>query len=206
MLGDKILLVGGDPDADYGSAATTFTLTVFGEKVPVTTTLLGNAAVENIRLAAQLCIELGMTADEIVRGIEKLEQVPHRLELLENNGVYILDDGYNCNPKGAEEALRALSRFVGRKCIVTPGIIECGILEEKINGELGEKIAKENLDKVILVGDTLVGTIKAAYEKAGGNMEALTIVRTLDGAKALLGEWVQKGDAILFLNDLPDFY
>ena len=206
MIGEKVLFVGGDPDADYGSAATTFTLNVFGEKVPVTTTLLGNAAVENIRLAAQLCVELGMTADEIVRGIEKLEQVPHRLQLLENDGVYILDDGYNCNPKSAEEALRALSRFVGRKCIVTPGIIECGILEEKINGELGEKIAKAGLDKVILVGDTLVGKIKAAYEKAGGDMEALSVVRTLDGAKGLLEEWVQNGDAILFLNDLPDFY
>ncbi len=206
MLEEKVVFVGGDPDADYGSAATTFTLNVFGEKVSVTTTLLGNAAVENIRLAAQLCVELGMTADEIVRGIEQLEQIPHRLELLENEGVYILDDGYNCNPKGAEEAIRALGRFVGRKCIVTPGIIECGILEEKINGELGEKIANAKLDKVILVGDTLVGKIKSAYENAGGDMEILSTVRSLDDAKNLLGKWVQSGDAVLFLNDLPDFY
>ena len=202
---DRVLVLDEGADAQFGAMATAFTLRLYGENVPVKTKLLGNAAVENIRLAVALCVELGLTAEEIVRGIEKLEPIPHRLQCTEQNGVYILDDGYNCNPKSAEEGIAALQRFGGRTCIVTPGIVECGVLEGKINRELGEKIAAANFDKVILVGTTLVNAVKSGYEESG-DMEKCTVVSTLDGAKAELSKWLQKGDAVLFLNDLPDVY
>ena len=185
---------------------TRFTLSLGGEKIEVTTKLLGNAAVENIALAALLAKEMGMTAEEIAKGIEKIAPVAHRLQLVESGGVYILDDGYNCNIVGAGEAIDALCRFAGGKCIVTPGIVECGVLEEEINGQLGEKIARAGLDKTILVGDTLVGAVKSGYQKAGGDESKLQTAKTLEEAKALLAEWVQAGDAVLFLNDLPDVY
>ena len=188
------------------ATGTEFTLCVDGKEVSVSTKLLGGAAVENIALAARLCRELGMSAEEIAAGIAKLQPVPHRLQLIESGGAYILDDGYNCNAVGAKEALAALGRFAGRKCVVTPGIIECGVLEEKINGELGEEIAKLAPDKVILVGETLVGAVKDGYKNAGGDEKKLSTVKDLKGAQATLGEWVGKGDAVLFLNDLPDVY
>ena len=193
-------------DIEYGAAATVFKMSLYGEKVVVKTELLGKAAVENISLAAKLCVELGLTAEEIVKGIEKLTAIPHRLQLSENAGVYILDDGYNANHKSAEEAIEALKRFGGRRCIVTPGIVECGILEEKINGELGEKIAKAEFEKVILVGETLVGCVKRGYQNANGDMEKLFAVKSLSEAKAVLQDWLESGDAVLFLNDLPDVY
>jgi UDP-N-acetylmuramyl pentapeptide synthase len=84
--------------------------------------------------------------------------------------------------------------------------VECGILEKEINGELGRQIAELGLDKVILVGETLVGAVKEGYESAEGNMDALTTAKTLADAQVLLGKWIQRGDAVLFLNDLPDVY
>ena len=174
--------------------------------VEMKTVLLGKMAAENIRLAIHIALELGMTADEILRGVEKIRQIPHRLQLIESNGVYILDDGYNCNPKGAEEAIEALKRFSSRRFVVTPGIVECGILEEKINGELGAKLAAAGFDKTILVGNTLVEAVKKGYENAGGDVSAVVKVETLDKAQKLLKEILQEGDAVLFLNDLPDVY
>lgn len=186
---------------------TKFTLRLGEEKIEVCTKLLGNAAAENIALAATLAYEaLGLSAEEIARGIAKVQPVPHRLQLLENGGVYILDDGYNCNPRGAKEAVAALARFTGRKCIVTPGIVECGVLEERLNGELGKEIAEADLTKVILVGDTLVGAVKTGYINAGGDGERLTVVKTLAQAQEVLAEWLAAGDCVLFLNDLPDVY
>ncbi|MBQ4053265.1 MAG: hypothetical protein IJD33_02895, partial [Clostridia bacterium] len=205
-IGETVIVDEADFEVDTGAAATVFKMRIFGEMVEIKTSLLGRMAAENIRLAALVCIELGMTADEIVRGVEKLQPIPHRLQLLESGGVYILDDGYNCNPKGAEEAILALGRFSGRKCIVTPGIVECGILEAKINGELGEKIARAQLDKVILVGHTLVGAVQKGYESAGGDREKMVKAETLDKAQDILKEYLREGDAVLFLNDLPDVY
>ncbi|MBQ8394747.1 MAG: UDP-N-acetylmuramoyl-tripeptide--D-alanyl-D-alanine ligase [Clostridia bacterium] len=205
-IGDSILLVGGVKNAEYRATETVFTLVYGEEEIEVKTALLGGGGVENITLAAALCKELGLTAEELKKGLEKLQPIPHRLQLIRSNGAYILDDGYNCNLVGAKEAIAALTRFGGGKCIVTPGIVECGILEEKLNGELGAAIAAANLDKVILVGETLVGAVKNGYESAGGDKERLTVVPTLGGAQKLLAEWVKEGDAVLFLNDLPDVY
>lgn len=188
------------------ATSTEFTLCADGKEVALSTKLLGGAAVENIALAARLCRELGMSAEEIASGVAKLQPVPHRLQLIESGGAYILDDGYNCNAVGAREALLALGRFAGRKCVVTPGIVECGVLEEEINGELGAEIARLAPDKVILVGDTLVGAVKDGYKNAGGDEKKLSVIKDLKGAQTALGEWVGKGDAVLFLNDLPDIY
>ena len=193
-------------DLKLSATQTRFILKLGEEEIEVQTQLLGYAAVENILLAATLAKELGLTAAEIATGIAKIEAVPHRLQLTQNGGVYILDDAYNTNPRGAAEALAALGRFEGRKCVVTPGIIECGVLEEKINGVLGRRIAQERLDLVILVGDTLVGAVKQGYLDNGGEKEKLMIARNLDEAKEELAKWLGVGDAVLFLNDLPDVY
>ena len=193
-------------DIRLTATKTEFKLRIGEKEILVSTKLLGVAAVENILLSATLAYEMGLTAEEIERGLQNIPAIPHRLQLLESNGVYILDDGYNANPRGAKEALAALGRFAGRKCIVTPGLVECGVLEEKINGELGKKIAAERLDKVILIGDTLVGAVKQGYIEAGGEAEKLVVARSLEEAKPLLSEWLREGDAVLFLNDLPDVY
>lgn len=183
-----------------------FTLVLGGEEIFVETALLGRQNAENIALAATLAYEMGLTVLEIQNGIAKISPVPHRLQLLENErGVYILDDAYNCNEKGAENAIDVLSSFGGKKIIVTPGIVECGVLEEKINGRLGEMIAAADLDKIVLVGDTLVGAVKKGFENAGGNMENLVVVDTLEKAKAHFAD-LDAGDCVLFLNDLPDVY
>lgn len=203
---EKIAYALETEEIQLGATETEFVLKLDGESVQAKTRLLGGAAVENIALAATLAKELGLTAEEIARGISKLQSVPHRLALTEQNGVYILDDGYNCNPVGAREAIAALCRFKGGKCIVTPGIVECGVLEEKINETLGADIAKANLDKVILVGDTLVGAVKSGYLSAGGDETKLSVVKTLDLAQAALSEWIKSGDCVLFMNDLPDVY
>lgn len=192
-------------DLELLPTQTKFVLRFGEEKIGVSTRLLGRMAVENIALAAYLAREcLGLSLEEIARGIEKIQPVPHRLQLLESGGAYILDDGYNCNVIGAREALAALSRFTGGKCVVTPGIVECGVLEEEINSELGREIAKAGLDKVVLVGETLVGAVKAGYMQAGGDEKKLVLVKTLDEAKAELATWLGAGDCVLFLNDLPD--
>ncbi|MBQ8291121.1 MAG: UDP-N-acetylmuramoyl-tripeptide--D-alanyl-D-alanine ligase [Clostridia bacterium] len=206
VSGENVVPVCQTENVSLQDKETSFTLVVKDKRIAVQTKLLGEAAVENIALAATLAYTLGLTAEEIERGVQRLDYIPHRLQLIENGGAYILDDGYNSNPRGAEEAVRALARFSGGKCIVTPGIVECGTLEEEINGKLGGIIAAAGIDKVILVGDTLVGVVKAGYLAAGGDEEKLTVVKTLDEAKTELSAWVQAGDCVLFLNDLPDVY
>ncbi len=204
---DGVLFAGENniQNLQISTEKTTFTLLVGGEKLAVETPLLGRSAAENIAMAATLAYEMGLTAAELSAGIAKLQPTPHRLARMENGGVVILDDGYNGNIKGAAVALEVLQSATGRRCVVTPGLVEGGILEEALNERLGELIAQSGVEKVILVGETLVGAVKTGYMRSGDE-ERLTVVKTLQAAQEALAEWVQSGDTVLFLNDLPDIY
>ena len=58
--------------------------------------------------------------------------------------------------------------------------------------------------KAVAVGTGVVGAVKAGYTAAGGEAEKLVLRSTLDAAREYLADVVETGDAVLFLNDLPD--
>ena len=188
------------------ATSTKFSLAVGEEVIEVKTDLLGEGNAENIALAVLLAIELGMTKAEIELGLEKVKPIPHRLQLIQSNGVYVLDDAYNCSERSAKEGIDALCRFEGRRFVVTPGIVECGVLEEELNAKLGELLAKARIDRVMLVGETLVQAVKKGYLNAGGEEGKIGVYCSLQRVKEGLGVELQAGDAVLFLNDLPDVY
>ena len=183
---------------------TAFTLTLGNDARMVKTKLLGAHSAYNIGLCAGLAFELGLSLDEIVQVIPTLNFVEHRLQLIESNGVNILDDGYNSNVVGARAALEVLKTLSGKKIVVTPGLVELGVLEESENMALGAQLV--GLDRVILVGETLVTAVKAGYMENGGDSEKLSQVPTLAAAQDVLKGIIEKGDSVLFLNDLPDIY
>lgn len=191
-------------DVECTQNGTDFTLTLGGERRRVHTKLLGEHSAGNIALAARLAFELGLSLDDIAAAVGELGFVEHRLQLIESGGIYILDDGYNSNVRGAEEALKVLRMFGGKKTVVTPGLVELGVLEESENYRLGKELV--GLDRVILVGDTLITPVKEGYLKNGGNPALLQTAPSLPAAEELLKGLLQSGDCVLFLNDLPDIY
>lgn len=182
----------------------TFTLAFGGKSARVSTKLLGKHAAENIAVAATVANLLGMSLTEIAEAVKAIDYIEHRLQLIKSGEVNILDDGYNSNVKGAAAALEVLKSFNGRKIVVTPGLVELGILEESENRALGEKLV--GFDLVILVGDTLITPVKEGYLSSGGDKEKLILKPTLFAAQEELKGYLAAGDTVLFLNDLPDVY
>ncbi len=166
--------------------------------------LLGAHNAANIALAAALACKLGLSKEEILQGIANIRPVPHRLQRSDIGGITILDDAYNANVLGAAAAVDVLRLYGGRKFVVTPGLVELGVLEEQENAALGEKLV--GLDRVILIGNTLVTAIRRGYLAAGGMEERVSVVPTLERAQELLEDELVAGDTVLFLNDLPDIY
>ena len=204
---EDALKEGGDFGAEeiaLGEDGVSFTLSLKGTRIPVKLPLFGRQAAENVALAAGLCLALGMTAEEIAAEIPKIRPVPHRLEKTVGNGLNILDDAYNSNPEGAKNAVEALKAFGGKKCVVTPGLVELGAIEAQENEMLGGLLA--GLDLVILVGETRVLPVRNGYLAAGGDESRLKIVPTLEKAQEIYAAELAAGDCILFLNDLPDKY
>ncbi|MCS7234104.1 MAG: UDP-N-acetylmuramoyl-tripeptide--D-alanyl-D-alanine ligase [Synergistetes bacterium] len=171
------------------------------------TILLGRHNISNILAAIAVALELGLTPKEIVRGVRRVEPVPHRLQILRtSSGVTIIDDTFNSNPAGFREALNCLKEMEGgRKVVVTPGMIELGDIEYEENKKLGKLLA-DVCDYVILVGKRRAKPILDGLSEVNFPGEKIEVVSSLNEAKERLSGMLKAGDIVLFENDLPDNY
>ena len=170
------------------------------------TELLGELNIRNILLCASVCLKLGLTLKQIARGISKLRPVEHRLQLIRNpGGLTVIDDAFNSNIRGAEQALKVLKDFPPRRIAVTPGMVELGEQERELNRKLGRLLA-ESCDEVLPVGIKRSEAIVEGLREAGFPEERLHVVSSLEEARAWITANAKEGDTILFENDLPDNY
>jgi len=178
-----------------------------GNTVKCTTKLLGKHNIYNLLAGACVAKTLGLTFEEISRGISKVEPVEHRLNIVKSpNGVIIIDDAFNSNPIGTKAALEVVSQFKeGRKIIVTPGMIELGDMEESANRDFGVNIGKV-CDYVILVGENRTKPIYKGLMDVNFNKDNIFVVNNLNEATKQIGLIARAKDVVLFENDLPDNY
>lgn len=183
-----------------------FDLEIGGEKVSCRSHLVGRHNVSNILISAAVAYKMGISLQEIAFAIGRLMPVPHRLEIIENGGVTIIDDSFNASREGTAAALEVLSLFNGRrKIIITPGLVELGQEQEQENFNFGKKIAKV-CDYCILVGQNQTLPIFEGLLEQNFPEEKIEVVSSIDEAKAHLSGFISNGDVILFENDLPDNY
>ena len=186
---------------------TTFDLIVDDKKpVKCSTILLGTHSVKNICLASAVAYKLGLSVKEIVQGISRIQSINHRLELLPNNKhIVVIDDSYNSNEEGIDAALEVLDNFTGRKIVLTPGMVELGKMENLANYEFGKKLAK-HANIVFVIGKHNAEMLIKGLIDGGMDRENIKFAKSLNKGNAILNEIIQKGDVILFENDLPDNY
>lgn len=195
-------------DIEVSEKGSEFTLVIKGlGEVKCKTKLLGKHNISNLLAAATAGYVLGMDLNSLARGIEKVEPVEHRLNIVDSGtGVIVIDDAFNSNPVGFRAALNVINEFKnGRKIIITPGMVELGDMEEEENYKIGGEIAKV-CDFTILVGKKRTEPIRKGLKDAGYSDENVFVANTLNEATAILGNLTRPGDVVLFENDLPDTY
>lgn len=175
-------------------------------KINCSTKLLGEHNIENILGCIAIAVKLGLSVEQIEAGVKKIEPVPHRLQILNNNnGTIVIDDAFNSNPVGAKMAIDVLGKFKGRKIVITPGMVELGKEEKNENRKFGKHMASV-VDIAILVGQKRSEPIVEGLRQGKFNEMNIFVVQDLKAATAKLAEISQVGDVILFENDLPDSY
>jgi len=195
-------------DIEVSERGSTFTIKdKEGNSIRCTTKLLGKHNIYNILGGVAVGKSLGLSFEEIKKGIEKIEPIPHRLNIINpGTGIIIIDDAFNSNPIGAKAALEVLSQFKeGRKIIVTPGMVELGAMEVEANKEFGINIGKV-CDYAILVGENRTKPIYDGIMESNYNKDNIFIVNTLDEATEHIQKLARPKDVVLFENDLPDNY
>ena len=183
-----------------------FLLCTRSGKTPCSTRMLGELNIRNILLCASVALELGLTPEQIARGIAKIKPVEHRLELIDNpGGITIIDDAFNSNIRGAEQAFQVLKSFSPTRIVITPGMVELGAAEQEMNRRFGEMMCG-CCDIAVLVGKKRSAAIREGLAAGGFPEENIHVADTLDDAAAYMRSVVKPGDIVLFENDLPDNY
>lgn len=181
---------------------THFKLNINNNQYKVSTSLLGKHNITNILLATSLANFLNVKTSKILLAIKKLKPIEHRLEYIKSR-INILDDSYNCSLSSATEAIEVLSYQKGKKVIATPGIIEGGKFQYKINFALGKLCAKSN--QCIIIGETNKKAILDGLKSQNFNLDNVSLCPNLETAKSEFLK-LTSSDTLLLLNDLPDDY
>jgi UDP-N-acetylmuramoyl-tripeptide--D-alanyl-D-alanine ligase len=155
----------------------------------------------NLAVAVGIVEALGYAVDGEL--FDSLPDTEHRQSVaVSPSGVTIIDDTFNSHPAGAARALAALGRQPGRKVLVTPGMVELGLVQDREN-EAFASAAAAICDEIIIVGTT---NRKAMLRGTRNGSASVTVVPTRDAAVAIVRDRLGAGDAVLYENDLPDHY
>lgn len=172
------------------------------------TKLLGDHNVYNILAALACGREFDIDIPDLITAVRNVRPVEHRLELKRLGNFYQIDDAYNSNPIGAENACKILGMMSGYKVVVTPGMVELGTKEDEYNKKFGEQIAKV-ADIVILIGKKKTQPIKEGLLTSGFNKEQIIVFNDVRDAYPYINNLaisVKQDVYALFENDLPDTY
>ncbi|MEK7597212.1 MAG: UDP-N-acetylmuramoyl-tripeptide--D-alanyl-D-alanine ligase [Patescibacteria group bacterium] len=170
--------------------------------------LLGQYNLDKIDGVIYLAKKLGLTPQEIENGLKKIKTPAHRLQPILNRekNILVIDDSYNGNPDGVEEAIKTLSLFKKRrKVFVTPGLVEIGIKSGEVHQRIGKRL-NDVADLVILVKNSVTPDIERGLIRSGFNKKNIIWFDSMKEAQNNLGNIVKSGDVVLFQNDWPDNY
>ncbi len=188
-------------------SGTSFVLRRDGNDIDVKSHLLGLHQVGPLVAAADIAFRLGVTRSEIKAGINNTKPFNHRLEpRVMYGGATVLDDSYNGNPDGVNAVIDFLSSLKGsRRIYVTPGLVEMGERTGLVHREIGKKLAKSGIEKVVLIKNSVTHYIEQGLNEFNYKGEVLWFDDAL-AVLAALPYLAAKGDVVLLQNDWPDQY
>ncbi len=135
-------------------------------------TTLGVVGEHNVRTAVAagaVGVKMGLTAKQVVSGLQKIRPVSGRMNLLKGmRESTIIDDTYNSSPLSALAALQTLYVFPARQRIAILGSMnELGNVSQAGHEQVGNACDPALLDWVITVGAEAKRYLAPAAEKRG---------------------------------------
>ena len=169
------------------------------------TSLLAEHNITLILLCARIAQEFSISVNDICDGVKKVLPVAHRLQPIynANTNIMVIDDSYNGNFNGIVSGLEVLGRASGRKVVLAPGIVEIGTRTEAVHLKIGELYSKK-ADLILLIKNRMTEYIVEGLKK--NNFTNYKVYEDTKKAHDDLKNMLQRGDTIIFQNDLGDIY
>ncbi len=201
VKGSSPVFYGREGDAAYATDMTDLGLLgirihlhLYGEVREVTIPIPGEHNIYNALAAACVGHELGMDIEEICRGIQSVETIGGRSNLIQVKGMTLIDDCYNANPVSMKASIDVLSKAPGRKIAVLGDMGELGKEEKELHAQVGTYLSEKNIDYLFCAGELSREMAREAKGNPRCTVEHFSSKEDL--IPALLQE-VKEGDTIL---------
>lgn len=184
---------------DKGLSGTEFSV----DGVKVNLPLNGDYNYQNALGVVACAKRLGITADEIRKGLEGLGKLSGRMDskkvqLANDVDVTLIEDCYNANPDSMNKAIDFCNGLSdGRKFYVLADMKELGAQSESAHKEIGEKLNSCNFESVFLVGKEIEPAYKALNDKSGIYYFEDNSEKTFNEISKKINELCKKDDVVL---------
>jgi UDP-N-acetylmuramoyl-tripeptide--D-alanyl-D-alanine ligase len=190
----------------YGTSGSTFEV-VFPSKERhlFKTKLLGKHNIYNILAAIAVADYYKCDIKKLKNYVYSIQPIENRLQLKQFENFTIIDDAFNANLIGFQQALDILNHFKNKKIIITPGIVDLGKEQYKINYELAHHIA-DTCDYVVLVGMKQTEAINDGLMAVGFLKDKILRTNSFQAGYQHVIDLFIQDFTLLIENDLPDNY
>lgn len=151
-------------------------------------------------LAAVACgLELGITNENIQKGLTRYSQEKMRLNITQYGNVKVINDAYNAAPASSMAALSVLREVAGtrRSIAVLGDMLELGEYSKEAHRNVGACVSHERINYLIAIGELAKDYAVGALE-AGMSKEKLVHFSDAESAIEYLKEFIKPYDVVLF--------
>ena len=190
---------------DLGLEGLRFTVVTDKDRYPLSTTTPGVHMAGLASMAVAIAERLGLTKEEIARGVSAYAPAENRLRVERlPGGRLMINDSYNANPRSVSADVRILAQHKGGKRIALLGdMTELGAAEEPGHRAVGKLVGELGIELLLAVGPRSKKYMVPEAEAAG-----CPEIRWYENREAVKGElpaFFGPGDAMLlkashFLN------
>ena len=178
----------------HGTEFVEFDISTKSGQFPVKIYSYGSHLAQLAPAAAAIGRLLGLSDDEISRGLASYAPVGGRANAESTGNITLIDDCYNANPNSVRAALSSLASLSGRRVAILGDMLGLGADADALHREVGAFAAKCGVDALICSGD-MARYIVDGF-KFGGGQDACYFEDRADLVAAFPG-LVKKGDAVL---------
>lgn len=172
-----------------------FCTKIYGKDENITINAIGNHNIINAIIAIRIAEQYNMNSKEIIEGIANYRNFNRRMEVINLDGITIIDDTYNASPSSTENGLKTINSLkAGRRIAVLADIAELGDYSKEIHTNLANIFKELDIDILIAFGND----IKYLYENARNYVKESYYCNNSEQAEEIIRKIMRKDDLIYF--------
>ena len=140
--------------------------------------------------AAALGMELGLSDEEIIRGIASFSNVGRRGAVIRTGKITLLDDCYNSNAEALKSGIDSLCALPGRHVCILGEMLELGDTAFDAHYAGGAYAAEKGVERLLCCGEHAAAYCAGAGSVARQFSDRASLI-------AALGEEIREGDCVL---------